>query len=404
MARSQIDNSGQEQNKWVVMVITALGVILTLTTWFSATAIIPDLKEAFALNANELAWLTNGVQAGFVIGALGISILSLADIIRPQKLMACSALCAGLANAIILLEPNSAWIIFSRFLTGIALSGVYPPAMKFIASWFIKGRGLAMGSMVGALTLGSALPHFIRAAEFGLDWQAVIIASTIGCVAGSAIFLVFLQEGPHKSASAKINPRQLGQIVKDRPVMLANIGYFGHMWELYAMWAWFLSYAMAAKQSMAADWNASVLTFCVVALGAPSCIIAGMIADKIGRGLTTAGCMLISGSCAMLIGVFFDGPTWIFFVVAAIWGFTVVADSAQFSASVSENADTSLIGTALAFQMGVGFAITIIVVWLMPHLADILGGWRWTFVILAIGPFIGTWSMLALHKYEKSRA
>lgn len=392
----------QEKNKWIVLVVTALGVILTLTTWFSATAIIPDLKREFGLSSNELAWLTNGVQAGFVIGALGASVLSLADVVRPQKLMAWSALCAGLANAIILLEPSTTWIVFSRFLTGIALSGVYPPAMKFIASWFVKGRGLAMGSMVGALTLGSALPHFIRAAEFGLDWRAVIIASTLGCIVGSAIFLVFLQEGPHKSAPAKVNPRQLGQMLRDKPVMLANIGYFGHMWELYAMWAWFLSYAIAAKQSMVSDWNASVLTFCVVALGAPSCVIAGIIADKIGRSLTTAGCMIISGTCAILIGMFFDGPAWLFFIVAAIWGFTVVADSAQFSASVSENADKSLIGTALAFQMGVGFAITIFVVWLMPHLADVFGSWRWTFAVLAIGPFIGTWSMLKLHRYEKN--
>lgn len=394
----------QAQNKWTVMFITALGVILTLTTWFSVTAIIPDLEREFGLSFSELGWLTNGVQAGFVIGALCASIFSLADVVRPQKLMAWSALCAGLANAIILLEPSTTWIVLSRFLTGIALSGVYPPAMKFIASWFVKGRGLAMGSMVGALTLGSALPHFIRAAEFGLDWRAVIIVSTLGCVAGAIIFIGFLQEGPHKAAPTKVNPWQLGQILKDRPVMLANMGYFGHMWELYAMWAWFLSYSIAAKESMASDWNASVLTFCVVALGAPSCVIAGMIADKIGRSLTTAGCMIISGSCAILIGVFFDGPTWLFFIVAAVWGFTVVADSAQFSASVSENADKSLIGTALAFQMGVGFAITIFVVWLMPLLADLFGGWRWTFAILAIGPLIGICSMLKLHRYEKSRA
>lgn len=394
--------SSQEKNKWLVLIVTSIGVICSLTTWFSATAIIPELQKEFDLSASELAWLTNGVQAGFVIGALSASILSLVDVVRPQRLMACSALCAGMANAIILLEPDTNWIIFSRFLTGIALSGVYPPAMKFIASWFVKGRGLAMGSMVGALTLGSALPHFIRAAEFGLDWRAVIIASTFGCLIAALIFLLFLQEGPFNSASAKVNIGQLGQILKDKPVMLANFGYFGHMWELYAMWAWFLSYAIAAKQSMVGDWNASVLTFCVVALGAPSCVIAGIVADKVGRSFTTAGCMIISGSCAMLIGVFFDGPTWLFFIIAALWGFTVVADSAQFSASVSENTDKTLIGTALAFQMGVGFAITIFVVWLMPVLADIFGSWRWTFAVLAIGPIIGTWSMLQLHKYEKA--
>lgn len=372
-----------------------------MTTWFSATAIIPDLSKTIEFSASELSWLNNGVQIGFVVGALSASFLSLSDVIRPQRMMAYAALFAGISNAILLLEPSTTWIIFSRFLTGIALSGVYPPAMKFVASWFVKGRGLAMGAMVGALTLGSALPHFIRAAQFGFDWKLVIVISSATCLIAATIFFAFLTEGPEKSAAAKIDPRQLVQILRNKPVMLANYGYFGHMWELYAMWGWFLSFAIAAKETMVGEWNASVLTFCVVALGAPSCVIAGLIADKIGRGLTTAGCMIISGTCALLIGVFFDGPSWLFILVAAIWGFTVVADSAQFSASVSENADKSLIGTALAFQMGVGFAITIFVIWLMPHLTNWLGGWRWSFSILAIGPVVGTISMLMLHKYEK---
>lgn len=383
------------------LAFTALGVILSLTTWFSTTAIIPDLSKTIEFSANELGWLNNGVQIGFVLGALTASFLSLMDVVRPKMLMASAALLAGLFNAIILLEPNTEWIIFSRILTGIALSGVYPPAMKFVASWFVKGRGLAMGIMVGALTLGSALPHYFRAWQFGFNWQVVIIISSIACILASLVFLFFLSEGPNKSVGGKVDPKQIIKILHNKPVMLANIGYLGHMWELYAMWGWFLSFAISANEAMQGQWNASVLTFCVVALGAPSCVIAGFIADLIGRGLTAAGCMIISGSCAVLVGVFFDGPSWLFIGVATVWGFTVVADSALFSASVSEHADKNLVGTALAFQMGVGFAITIFVIWFIPHLANLLGGWRWSFVILAAGPVVGAYSMLMLHRHEK---
>lgn len=386
------------KGKWSALVVTALSVILPLTTWFSATAIIPDISKDIHFTTNQLAWLTNGVQAGFVLGAIVTSLLSLADVLLPQILMAWSAVLAGFANAFILLDIGPEGIIIARILTGIALSGIYPPSMKFIATWFLKGRGLAMGTLVGALTFGSALPHYIRAIEFGLDWQVVIIVSSVACLVSAVIFAFILKEGPERFARTKISPRHLGRILRNKPVMLANFGYFGHMWELYAMWGWFLSYSISAKTSMAADWNASILTFSVIALGAPSSVIAGLIADKIGRPITTVACMVISGSCAILIGVFFDGPSWLFIIIAAIWGFTVVADSAQFSASVSEYANNSLIGTALVFQMGVGFAITIFIIWLVPHLAELFGGWRWTFVILAIGPILGTGAMIRLHR------
>lgn len=385
----------QSHTKWLVLVLAAVPTVLSLTTWFSATAVIPELTRAFDLTASQAAWLTNAVQLGFVVGALGASLLSIVDRYSLTRLMACAALIAGLSNAAILLAPSAGYVIAARFVTGMALAFVYPPAMKFIATWFVQGRGIAMGAMVGALTLGSALPHLIRAMGVGFDWEVIIGASAASAIVAAAIFGFALKEGPHAFARTTVTFRQVGAVLKNRPVMLANLGYFGHMWELYAMWGWMLAYLSAAH---GAGQGASLLAFAVIALGAPSCIIAGMAADRFGRPEVTAICMAISGSCAILIGFVFAGPVWLLAIVAAIWGLTVVADSAQFSAMVTELADRSLVGSALAFQMGVGFLITVFTIWLVPVIVDVTGSWRWSFLVLAPGPIVGVWAMLRLRR------
>ena len=392
------------QGKWQALGLTGLAVVLSLTTWFSATAIAPELSQVWSLTPSEAAWLTNAVQLGFVVGALGISLLSLADALPLTRLMAGSACLAAIANAVLLLEPGVALAILARLVTGIALAGLYPPAMKFISTWFLTGRGLALGAMVGALTLGSAVPHLIRATGAALPWQSVIWATSLGCLVAAALFGLALREGPHAFARTSVDPRQIGRILRNRPVMYANLGYFGHMWELYSMWAWFLAYASAAIAAGGWSANASILAFVVVALGAPSCLLAGWLADRIGRCHTTALSMAISGSAAIAIGFAFDGPGWLFATVALIWGFTVVADSAQFSAAVTELADKSLVGSALAFQMGIGFSITIGMIWLMPVLAEAFGSWQWVFAILSVGPAVGVWSMLRLRNLPEAAA
>ena len=382
--------------KWRALVVTGLAVVLSLTTWFSATAITPELTRAWNLSPAAAGWLTNAVQIGFVLGALGASLLSLADVWPLTRLMAGAATMAAMANATLLLEPSIAVAILGRVLTGVALAWLYPPSMKFIATWFQEGRGLALGAMVGALTLGSALPHLIRATGSTLPWQSVVWVTSLACLLAAALFAFALREGPYAFARSSVDPRQIGRILRNRPVMYANLGYFGHMWELYAMWAWFLAYAGAATSAASWDLNASILAFAVVGLGAPSCVLAGWLADRIGRCRTTALAMAVSGMSALLIGFTFDGSEWLFIAVALIWGFTVVADSAQFSAAVTELSDQSLVGSALAFQMGVGFSITIGMIWLMPILAEAFGSWQWVFAILALGPAVGVWSMLRL--------
>lgn len=387
------------QNKWQVLLWAGAALVAGMTTWFSATAVLPELIQRFGLTQATSGWLTNAVQLGFVCGALVASALSLPDIIRPSRYAAVSAVLAAIANAALLLDISASGAILSRFATGVALSGVYPPALKFIATWFIQSRGLAMGLMVGALTLGSAMPHLVRSLDIGVSWQPVIIVSSALSLVTAVIFGLILKEGPHDFPKTRFDPRQIAQVVRDKRVMLANCGYFGHMWELYAMWAWFFSFATVAPAITAAGWSPSVITFAVIGSGAVGCVLAGQISDRIGRAKTAAGCMMISGACALGIGFAFDAAAPLFLIIALIWGLTIVADSAQFSAAVSELAERSLVGTALTFQMGVGFAITVLSVWMIPSVVVPLIGWQWAFAVLAIGPFFGCLALMRLENH-----
>ncbi|MCJ8520101.1 MFS family permease [Pseudorhizobium tarimense] len=392
------ERAGSE--RWRVLAILCGAVVLSFSTWFSAAAIAPEISREWALSPAAAGWLTNGVQLGFVIGALLASLFNLPDIIRMNRLMAASAALAAVANAALLAEPGPALAIVSRLATGFALAGVYPPALKLVSTWFVTCRGLAFAGVIGAITAGSSLPHLFRGAMTAVHWQSVVALASLASLASMVLFLVFAREGPHPFGKAIFDPRQIGKVLRDRDVALVNLGYLGHMWELYAMWAWLLAYLSAALQAMegASLPNPSLLTFTAVSSGVAGCFAGGLLSDRFGRTATTAGMMLASGSCALLIGFVFDGPEWLLVLVVVIWGITIIGDSAQFSAAVTELADRAYVGTALSLQMGMGFALTIGMIWLMPQLANWLGGWQWTFSILAIGPFIGAAAMLALRR------
>lgn len=380
-----------------------LGVVGVLSTWFSATAIVPELLLEWDLSTTQAAWLTNAVQIGFVLGAVAASFANLPDLVRMERLIAWASLLAAVANAALLVTgPTGA--IAARFLTGIALAGVYPPALKLMATWFVRGRGLALGCLIGALTLGSSLPHLIRSLTNGVDWRAVVWATTGATLASAAIFAFGVKEGPHGFGRATFDPRKSLAVFKQRPLMLANVGYFGHMWELYAMWAWILAFATAAEAGLAPFpfGSPSMLAFVVVASGVIGCLSGGWLSDRIGRCLTTAGMMTVSGTCTLLIGAVFDGPPLALALVAILWGITVVGDSAQFSAAVTELSDQSFVGTAIALQLGIGFALTVVAIWLVPIAAEFLGGWRWAFLVLLPGPAIGATAMLVLRRTTES--
>ena len=399
-----LDADAVDAHRWRVLAVLGIAIVLSLTTWFSATAITPELKRDWNLSASALAWLSNGVQIGFVCGALAASLVNLPDIVRLNKLMAMSAGLAALANVLLLLEPGAAVAIGLRVITGLALAGVYPPALKLVSTWFNRNRGLALGAVIGALTLGSSMPHLFRGLIGALDWRSVVIASSVSAFAGAAIFGLFAHEGPYPFGRAVFDPRQAGAVFRDRNLMLANLGYFGHMWELYAMWAWLLVYVKEAlaNQAIGSAAIASLVTFAAIAVGALGCILGGILSDRVGRTLTTAGMMIASGLCALLVGFTFDGPSWLFVLVVVIWGISIVGDSAQFSAAVSELADQRFVGTALSVQIGIGFALTVLTIWLVPQFADLVGSWRWAFLMLVPGPAIGAAAMLVLRRSSVS--
>jgi MFS family permease len=370
-------------------------MILAMSTWFSASAVIPQLRSDWDLGTGTAAWLTIAVQLGFVAGALIAAALNLSDVYRPQRVILFGALAAATANGLIVLADGPLAALPLRFLTGAALAQVYPPALKVMATWYREGRGTALGILVGALTIGSALPHLVNGLG-GFDWRLVIGVTSVLTVAGGMI-AARVPDGPYPFPRARFDPRQARRALANRGVQLANLGYLGHMWELYAMWAWFAVFFAAALEARGSDGGsaAAYATFVVIGIGAIGCYVGGLLGDRWGRTNTTAAMMAISGACALSIGLFFGEPTVAVLLVGLIWGFAVVADSAQFSTIVTELADQAYVGTALTLQLALGFTLTVATIWLLPVVEEVVG-WRWAFALLAPGPALGIVAMLKL--------
>jgi MFS family permease len=373
------------------LALLAAALVLSMTTWFSATAVVPQLRSDWELGDTATAWLTIAVQVGFVAGAVIGSALSIADVFPPRVVILVGAIGAAAANVLLVAADGSAMAIAARFATGLFLAGVYPPALKLASTWFQRGRGTALGIVVGALTLGSATPHLVNGLG-GLDWHVVVwVTSALTALGGIGVFLG-VPEGPFSFPSARFDPAQVGLVLRNRGVRLASLGYFGHMWELYAMWAWFLVFFRA---TVAGGSSAAYAAFAVIGIGAVGCYAGGVLGDRIGRAESAAVMMACSGFLALTIGLLVDAPGWIVLLVGLVWGFTVVADSAQFSTLVTEHADQAYVGTALGLQMAVGFALTVVTIWLIPFLESEVG-WRWAFAFLAPGPALGILAMLRL--------
>jgi MFS family permease len=379
------------------LALLCLALVCSMTTWFSATAVVPQLREEWVLGDTAAAWLTIAVQVGFVVGALVSSALSIADVFPPRLVILAGALGAAGANAVLLAADGPRLGIVARLATGFCLAGVYPPALKLASTWFQQGRGTALGIVVGALTLGSAAPHLVNGLG-GLDWHVVVVTTSLLTVVGGLIAAFAVPEGPYRFPSARFDPRQFSRVLSNRGVRLASLGYFGHMWELYAMWAWFLVFFSAVSDGGS---GAAYATFAVIAIGAVGCWAGGVLGDRWGRPETTALMMAVSGVCALVVGLAGAWSAAAALAVGLVWGFTVVADSAQFSTMVTELADQAYVGTALAFQLAVGFALTVATIWLVPYWEEAFG-WKWAFVFLAPGPILGITAMLRLRQSLKT--
>jgi MFS family permease len=378
-----------------MLLLVAAAEVLGMTLWFSATAAAPQIAREFALDEGWRAWLTMAVQAGFVAGTLVTAVTNAADAINARRLFALGCLAGAACNAAIAAAPTAGAIFVLRFCTGAALAWVYPPGMKIAAGWFRERRGTALGIVVGAVGLGSAFPHLLASLGGGWSWRMLVVASSVLALGGGAIVAFGVTDGPHLSASSPFDRHALRVVLTSRGTRLAMLGYFGHMWELYAMWTWIAAFAAASLGTAAT--TGSAVAFVTIATGAVGCVVAGFWADRWGKARIAGAAMLVSAACALASPAFYGAPLAALLVLAMVWGFAVVADSAQFSALVTEHTPRTHVGTALTLQTSAGFLLTMVSMRLVPPIAE-LAGWKWVFLILVPGPLLGAVAMKAMEK------
>lgn len=395
-----------ERRRWKILCVMALAILLVMTTWFSATAVVRQLTTHLGLSETGRVWLTISVQIGFVAGALCSAVAGWADRFSGRALILTGSLAVATVNLLILWLDHAGLVIVARFFTGFFLAIVYPPAMKLTSTWFLTRRGVALGTLIAAITVGSATPHLVNALG-GLAWEIVIVWTSLFALAGGILVALFISEGPHPYPSQPFKPKAAARAFRAPAVLWVTVGYLGHMWELYAMWAWFaVFYQFVLDQASVGNSGvlASAATFVVIGMGGVGCVFAGITSDRFGRSTTAYWALVASGLMAAVIG-FASGHPLLVFVLALVWGLTIVADSAQFSALLTEVAPREYVGSVLTIQVAMGYLLTVPIIWLVPGLVGHFG-WGMAFLMLSAGSMAGAYAMrrtrgLMAHPDEK---
>jgi len=396
--------------RWRQLALISVGILCAMSPSFASSSVAPILRGQWGMDPIGVSWLLIAMLVGFSISAIGLGLIGAPDVIPGPRMFALGALGAGVANlGFAFLATDLATALPFRFLTGVAIAAAYPVAMKLTAGWFRRERGFAIGVLAGALTLGTASPLLFRAvgAVAGVDWHAVIATASVACFVGAAVVWFGVRTGPFDTPSPRFSLRIAARAWGEPAVRLANVGYLGHMWELFAMWTWVPLYLVASftASGMTDPASASLAAFIVVGVGVVGCIAAGAIADRIGRTTTTIAAMAASGTCAVLVGLAFGAPAPLVILLGIVWGITVIADSAQFSAAISELAPAGTAGSALSLQTAIGFVFTSITILIIGVLDPTDGpGWRVAFGLLALGPVAGIIAMWRLRQRPEAIA
>lgn len=393
-----------DPRRWRMLAVLAVGELLGMSLWFGASAVATDLGSRWALDTSQIGWLTSVVQLGFVIGTALAALLNVADIVPARWYFAAAAIAGGLANLGLLAVDSYAAALVLRFATGLFLAGVYPPAMKMASTWFRAQRGLAIGTVVGALVIGKSSPYLIHALPDASSAMVVAVAS-ISAFLSAILIAAAYHDGPFAFPARPFSLGLVGSVWSSREWRLATGGYLGHMFELYSFWTWIAAFSAASLGASNIDHPAlvSLLAFLAIAAGGIGSVWGGLAADRRGREWLVTVSMIASGSCALLSPLAFGHGKLVLLGLALIWGYFVVADSAQFSALVTESVPSHAVGTALTLQTSAGFLLTMISIQLVPPLVQRVG-WQWAFPMLALGPVAGVASIRSLVKVRRRLA
>lgn len=383
-----------------MLALLSAAELLGMALWFAGSAVAPELQRLWQLDGAEVAWLTIAVQLGFVAGTAISAFLNLADVVPARTLFTIAALSGAVANVGLAFAGGLAPALLSRFVAGACLAGVYPPAMKMTSTWFRQRRGLAVGTIVGALTVGKAGPYLIGALP-GTTVAALIALSSASAVLAAGLIWFGYRDGPFAFPSRPFDWHLVRSVVREPQWRQATGGYLGHMTELYAYWTWipaFVAASIAASPHAVAPMatrTSSLIGFAIIAVGGAGCVWGGLVSDRIGRARLVIIAMAVSGTACALIGLLFGHSLWLLTPVALVWGFFIIADSAQFSVLVTESVPSHAVGTALTLQVSLGFLLTTLTIQVVPWIVRI-AGWPWAFAFLAVGPALGIISIRRL--------